>query len=120
MSSPRVTRRQLLVGSVAVAAAGALAPALAGPAARPATARERDLAERVRKGLPGLELDPEGLLAFARDWHQAYPSDGPEPLTQFLLSSDHFPDADPKRTVRYVALFDPYRNPCSNPLRSQP
>ena len=40
-----------------------------------------------------------------------------ELASRFLLSSDFFPhQEDPKRPVRFVALYDLFVNPCYNPL----
>jgi hypothetical protein len=80
------------------------------------------LEERVRERFHYLRLDPEGVRAFARDFEGR---NGPvhrfqrpkvDPFEQFLLSTDFFQNGgDETRTIRYVALYDPYLNPCWNP-----
>jgi hypothetical protein len=69
-----------------------------------------------------LERSAPGARAFARDFPSRNPGvrqfQRPEtdPLEQFLLSTDFFQDGgDETRTVPYVALYDPYLNPCWNP-----
>ena len=99
----------------------------------------------VRRQLPFLDLDPNGVKAFAADFlkYQTVPSPAhfgiysrvPVALHEFLpagddlvsfqvkvartylLSTDFFTGgADESATVRYVSFFDPYLRPCSNPF----
>ncbi len=79
------------------------------------------IAERIRQAFPYLELDADGLAAFARDL-VAYRDAGelrtsPGLGERFLLSSSFFDDgADEAKVVEYVAFHDPYLTPCSNRL----
>lgn len=102
----------------------------------------------VAHRLDFLDIDPAGLTAFGRDvehdarvpypphfnlysrmpvqvWRWMPDRDALARLERYvvqkyLLSTDFFPrGADESRTVRYVAYFDRYERPCTNPfLRS--
>jgi hypothetical protein len=132
----RMSRRRFLAlgaGGASVVALGALAAA--GPGLLGGKNRERvagnlawasrahlTLEERVRERFHYLRLEPEGVRAFARDFTSRnrgvsrFQRPKTDPFEQFLLSTDFFRNGgDETRTIRYVALFDPYLNPCWNP-----
>jgi hypothetical protein len=80
--------------------------------------------EAIKRHFSDLTIDEAGLRRFLKDFEKHV---GPVKLTspgahrvlysQFLLSSDYYRNgADPKRTVNYVAYFDPYVSPCWNPF----
>ena len=86
-------------------------------------------AATVRRLLPYLRLDEDGLARFAqdllaRDLHallrRASAGDAQAEAwlgQQFLLSSDFFwQGADEAQTVGYRAYYDPYELPCANPF----
>lgn len=99
----------------------------------------------VRKQLPFLDLDPEGVRTFATDLIAGRSTDFPahfnvlarvpvalwdflpardelaafevEVARTYLLSTDFFSGgADESATVLYVGFFDRYVRPCSNPF----
>ena len=89
-------------------------------------------AETLRRLLPYLQLDNDGVAQFARDLRaagqygllnraKAGNAGAREWLgQQFLLSSDFFWNgADESRTVRYRVYYDPYVQPCANPFAKQ-
>lgn len=86
-------------------------------------------ATTVRRLLPYLRIDEDGLVRFAqdllaRDQHallrRASAGDAQAGAwlgQQFLLSSDFFwHGADEVKTVGYRAYYDPYELPCANPF----
>ena len=86
-------------------------------------------AATVRRLLPYLRIDEDGLARFAqdlltRDQHallrRASAGDARAETwlgQQFLLSSDFFwHGADEARTVDYRTYYDPYELPCANPF----
>ena len=86
-------------------------------------------ATTVRRLLPYLRLDEDGLARFAqdllaRDQHmllrRASAGDAQAEAwlgQQFLLSSDFFwHGADEAKTVGYRTYYDPYELPCANPF----
>ena len=115
--SRKTTRRGFLKRSVA-------ALALGGGLAWCGWWAHRHLARRrITRHFPYLKLDREGVGRFLADFEAAYGAKrlanaGESKLAkQYLLSTDFFlHDADESRTVRYVALVDPYVTPCYNPL----
>jgi hypothetical protein len=85
--------------------------------------------DMLQRCLPFLELDTTGLVEFTRDLQarkqtpllrQAERGDATAQdklAEQFLLSSDFFAHgADESRTIYYVAYYDQYEKPCSNPF----
>ncbi|NNF07231.1 MAG: hypothetical protein HKN21_10765 [Candidatus Eisenbacteria bacterium] len=72
-----------------------------------------------------LEIDPEGLEQFLIDYEEALGpiQDGVAsrdelPFTRFLESTDFFLQGqDESKPVKYLALYDPYANPCFYPFR---
>lgn len=88
---------------------------------------EEEIISSIRRSLPFLNLDPEGLAAFARDF-VLYRDSGALQFVpyldlprRFLLSSDFFAnDADESELVRYVVFSDPFATPCSNQLALPP
>lgn len=98
---------------------------------------ERAVEDLIRSELPFLNLDQAGLTSFANEYskfqNQKFKSivKGYSLLgisasqsgkihtivSTYLLSSDFFiNNMDEKRVVRYIALFDPYRRPCTHPF----
>jgi hypothetical protein len=117
----------LLCGlSAALAACGreAESPATGpvAPDAREPRARDDpgELAAELRRGLPYLEIEAGSAERYCRDYlrHVGPPQTGARDFhSRFLLSSDFFANgADDGRSVRYVALYDPYLTPCANPF----
>ena len=89
-------------------------------------------AATLRRLLPYLQLDDDGLARFGRDLRAAGGRDllrradagdarAREWLgQQFLLSSDFFWNgADESRPVGYRAYYDPYAQACANPFAHQ-
>lgn len=83
------------------------------------------LAERFRAHFDYLKIDEEGLMRFLADYQEAYgplvdASGKPRdklPFIRFLESSDFFMNGmDENQPVRYLALYDPYLNPCFRPF----
>lgn len=77
----------------------------------------------LRRKLGDLELDDDGMRAFATEWLErtkgklAFLSRNEEMVASFyLLSSDFFlHQADESRVIQYVSLYDP-RLGCRNPF----
>lgn len=78
--------------------------------------------ERIQQQFHYLQLDPEGVRAFVRDYTQhrdqirrfTRPKD--DIFERYLLSTDFFRNgADESLPVRYVLFYDPYVSPCWNP-----
>jgi hypothetical protein len=90
-------------------------------ASRPIETRDpAQLVDALRRRFAYLELDEEGVRHYCRDYLRHI---GPPRTTErdffsrFLLSSDFFANGSEEgRNVRYVALYDPYLNPCANPF----
>ncbi len=84
-------------------------------------------AQRIERHFHYLDLDPEGVRAFVRDYtkHRGEITRFSEPrediFERYLLSTDFFRNgADESRPVRYVLFFDPYVSPCWNPCHTSP
>ncbi len=111
------TRRHFLKGALATLALG-------GGLASWIWWRRRDTAlGLIKQQLSYLRLDRQGVRGFLDDYRAAYGSssvattDVSRLALHFLMSSDFFEhDGDQTRTVRFVRLYDPYVNPCHNPL----
>ena len=74
--------------------------------------------QRVRTHFDYLDIDEDGLRAFADLHREAYPDAEYDfkLYERFLLSTDFFLNgADEGRVVTFVRYYDPYRNPCWNP-----
>lgn len=117
-----VSRRAFLAGAAALAAAAASWLAWDNRVGIRNLVGYVPMERRIHEAFPALDLDPEGVRAFVRDY-EAWR--GPEgrtswidpsiPLT-YLLSTDHFASgARAGVPVRYVRLYDPYVSPCWNP-----
>ncbi len=90
---------------------------------RPGTGGHRDperLAAEVRRHFHYLEIDEASLARFARDYlrHFSPPNlAGTDLYSHYLISSDFFQNgADESKTVRYVAIYNPYLSACRNPF----
>ena len=77
---------------------------------------------RIHEAFPALELDPEGVRAFVRDYEAWRGEESrtswidPSIPLLYLLSTDHFAsDSRAGVPIRYVRLYDPYVSPCWNP-----
>lgn len=81
--------------------------------------------EGLQDELYMLDIDPDAFVRFVDDYDEfkKYPLKARHRVRhgivqEFLLSTDFFQNgADAKNKVRYVKLYDPYHNPCYNPLR---
>lgn len=98
-------------------------PAASSREPRPGTGTSRDperLVAELRRHFHYLELDDASLARYARDYLRHLPPPdlaGPDLYTRFLLSNDFFQNgADESRTLRYLALYNPYVNACRNPF----
>ncbi len=137
MSDTAVSRRRLLRAGVVIVAAGAGTwyglrrgrPGSAPPAEVPSRAEaaagetfEPDY-EAIRgqllAALPFLILPRETVDAFlaALVASKHKPRKPDAAVRRFLLSTDFFATgADESRPLVYAQLYDPYRNPCYNPM----
>jgi hypothetical protein len=98
---------------------------------------EEAAADLIRKEVPYLKLDEEGLQKFVSDFSKrkdtryrftmrGYSFLGIDSsqsgkvnqlVTAYLLSSDFFSKGmDETRTIKYVGLYDPYLRPCAHPF----
>ncbi|MEM7505395.1 MAG: hypothetical protein AAF415_01515 [Pseudomonadota bacterium] len=120
------TRRNLLIGGAAGALGAALvaqrvlSPACLAPAK---TALGDDRILRILRPLVGDLIGDQDLATFARIYAQRFPGlvnncgIAEHAVTHCLLSTNFFDDArDPDAQARFTEFYDPYRNPCSNPL----
>ena len=134
-AGPDTRRRGILIAGAAAIAAAALGGVvllgekLAWWKSTPAQASPiEQLADSLTARFDYLTLDRPSLLRYLADYQTAY---GPlersarsrqtPPLDLFFLESSDFfvHGGDESRTVAYVALRDPYINPCVNPFRSE-
>jgi hypothetical protein len=79
------------------------------------------LASELRSQFSYLQLEPDVIDSFVRDFEAAHgpwlPTSDASPFMRFLASTDFFQTgADESRPPRYVAFYDPYRSPCYNPF----
>lgn len=102
---------------------------------------EDSAASIVRKQLDYLKLDEEGLNRFAKEYSIAkdrkykltlkgYNLLGIDAsqsgkihqmVTTYLLSTDFFANGmDESRTIKYLAMYDPYLRPCAHPFSAPP
>lgn len=98
---------------------------------------EESAASLVREQLSFLKLDPGGLSRFVKEYSKGmdrkykltlkgYNILGVDAsrsgkihqlVTTYLLSTDFFIHGmDESRTIKYIALYDPYLRPCSHPF----
>jgi hypothetical protein len=98
--------------------------------------REQIIVSLLERELEGLNLEPEGLRQFARDfiterkwpWWRLQGFDLARKwdadldyvrdyiVRRYILSSDHFASQHDGEPVRYLGLYDPYRRVCANPF----
>ncbi|MGB0588873.1 MAG: hypothetical protein ACPGU1_04255 [Myxococcota bacterium] len=137
MSDDSISRRRLIGAGLAIAAGGAGAWRLWGGEGSSLTASEAQSHpevqapgrtfsedyEAVRKiivaGFPFLILPRETVDDFLEALSAAKkrPRKSDDVKQLFLLSTDFFAyGADEARPLRYATLYDPYRNPCYNPM----
>lgn len=123
------TKRRAFLGAVAALSLGiGLGQWLYRPRQRDDPWAEQTAAT-VRRLLPYLRIDDDGLARFAQELRarnqyallrRARAGDAQAGAwlgQQFLLSSDFFwQGADVAKTVRYRAYYDPYELPCANPF----
>ncbi len=103
------------------------------------TTFEDAVVQTIKNELSFLDIEEEHLYAFAKDYGsgksrpykliiKGYSVLGVSAnrsgkihhkVSSFLLSSDFFQNnMDEKRSLRYMALYDPYRRPCAHPFSS--
>jgi hypothetical protein len=137
MSDPTISRRRLLSAGLAVAAGGVCAWQLLGSDARPPRSNTSAAAdvpavpgrtfgadyesvrEIITSAFPFLLLPRETVDDFlqALSATKKRPRKAAEVKQLFLLSTDFFAHgADESRPLNYATLYDPYRNPCYNPM----
>ena len=102
---------------------------------------EESAAGIIRKQLGFLKLDEPGLIQFANEYSKGIDKyykltlkgynllgiDASQSgkihqlVTTYLLSSDFFIHGmDESRTVKYLAMYDPYLRPCAHPFSAPP
>ncbi len=85
------------------------------------TGNAEEIAERVQKALPFLELHPASVKTFAGELVAAREKGDMKPIYwldlahRYLMSSDFFDNgADVAKPVKFVLFYDPYSSPCYN------
>ena len=138
MSEPRISRRRLIGAGIALTAAGAGAWRVLGDDVSPSPSTSGEPQESASEeagrlfgedyeairalilgALPYLILPRETLDDFLSALKSAKrrPRRAEQVTELFLLSTDFFAQgADESRPLRFQTLYDPYINPCYNPM----
>lgn len=137
MSEERISRRRLIGAGVTIAALGAGAWRLRVPeqpspseGSKPAQTAEEEAGRRfgeeyeamrtiIQAGFPFLIIPRQTIDDFLQAVSQAKrrPRRADQVKELFLLSTDFFAHgADEARPLSFARLYDPYLNPCYNPM----